>query len=263
MMTITSTRRRLTVAALAGLTLGLGAAAGFAWRQDPVPPQGGRGPGRPGMSPVYAALDADRDGTVSAAELANAPGALKGIDRNGDGALSADEIRPEFGPGGPGGRGGRGRGGPGEPGQTPATSPDELAAMLMGFDKDSDGKLTKAELPERLQGLFDRADADKDNALTADEIKKSATSMANPSADGRGPGREGEGRRGGRGPGGPMGRDPLVATLDADRDGAISAGEIGAAANTLRALDANGDGQLTPDEIRPFGRGRGGRPRPH
>ncbi len=112
-----------------------------------------------------------------------------------------------------------------------ATSPDELAATLMGFDKDNDGKLTRAELPERLQGLFDRADADKDNALTADELKKSATSMANPSSDGRGDGREGEGRRGGgRGPGGPMGRDRLVATLDADRDGAISAGEIAGAA---------------------------------
>ncbi len=130
------------------------------------------------------------------------------------------------------------------------------------FDKDNDGKLTKAEMPERLQGLFDRADADKDNTLTADEIKKSATSMTNPSADGRGDGREGEGRRGGRGrgPGGP-GRDPLAAALDADRDGAISAGEISAATNALRSLDANGDGQLTPEEVRPSGRGRGDRPR--
>ena len=261
MVKISSTKRRVTVAAWAAVTLGLGAVAGFAWRQEPVPAQGGRGPGRPGMSPVYAALDADHDGTISAAELADAPGALKAIDRNGDGALSADEIRPEFGPGGPGGRGGRGRGGPDEPGETPATSPDELAATLMGFDKDSDGKLTKAELPERLQGLFDRADADKDNSLTSDEIKKSATSMTNPSVDGRGQGREGEGRRGGRGPGGPMGREPLVATLDADRDGAISAGEIGRATNALRALDANGDGKLTPEEVRPAGRGRGDRPR--
>ena len=115
-------------------------------------------------------------------------------------------------------------------------------------------------MPERLQGLFDRADADKDNTLTADELKKSATSMTNPSADGRGEGREGEGRRG-RGPGGPMGRDPLVAALDADHDGSISAAEMSAATSVLRSLDANGDGQLTPDEIRPSGRGRGDRPR--
>jgi hypothetical protein len=132
----------------------------------------------------------------------------------------------------------------------------------MGFDKDSDGKLTRAEVPQRLQGLFDRADADKDNTLTADELKKSATSMANPTASGRGEGREGEGRRG-RGPGGgPRGRDPLVATLDADRDGTISAGEVSAASSALRSLDTNGDGQLTPEEVRPPGRGRGDRPRP-
>ncbi len=180
------------------------------------------------MSPVFAALDADHDGTVSAAELANAPAALKAhrsqrrwgaVGRRDPSGVRAWRTRRS--------RRSRPRRAPVSQGETPATSPDELAATLMGFDKDSDGKLTKAELPERLQGLFDRADADKDNALTADEIKKSATSMTNPSADGRGEGREGEGRRGGRGPGGPMGRDPLVATLDADRDGAISAGEIG------------------------------------
>lgn len=261
MMTITSTRRRLTVAALASLTLGLGAAVGFAWRQEPVPTQRGRGPGGPGMSPVFAALDADHDGALSPAELANAPAALKAIDRNGDGTLTADEIRPAFGPGGPDGRGPGGRGGRGEPGETAATSPDDLAAALMGFDKDNDGKLTRAELSERLHGLFDRADADKDNALTADELKKSATSMTNPSSDGRGEGREGGGRRSGRGPGGPTGRGRLVAALDVDRDGAISASEISSAPNALRALDVNGDGQLTPDEVRPPGRGRGGRPR--
>ena len=190
----------------------------------------------------------------------DAPAALKALDRNGDGTLSADEIRPAFGPGGPGGRGPRGEGGRDEPGETPATSPDELAATLMGFDKDNDGKLTRAELPERLQGLFDRADADKDNTLTADELKKSATSMTNPSADGRGEGREGEGRRGGgRGPGGPMGRDPLVAALDADRDGAISAGEISARDDCAsrarrergRPADAGGSPAVRPWSGRP------------
>jgi Ca2+-binding EF-hand superfamily protein len=44
---------------------------------------------------------------------------------------------------------------------------------------------------------------------------------------------------------------PVVAVLDADRDGAISAEEIGNAAAALQSLDANGDGNLTPDELRP------------
>ena len=260
MDTNSSMRRAVIGAAALTVALAMGAAAGLAWRQERDPMQGGRGPGGPGMSPVFAALDADRDGTVSAAELVGAPVALKTLDRNGDGQLSADEIRPAFGPGGPGGRGPGGRGGRDEPGETPPTSPDELTATLMGFDRNNDGKLTRAEVPERLQGLFDRVDADKDNTLTADELKKSAASMTNPSADGRGEGREGEGRRG-RGPGGPMGRDPLVAALDADHDGSISAAEMSAATGVLRSLDANGDGRLTPDEIRPSGRGRGDRPR--
>ena len=145
MDTNSSMRRAVIGAAALTVALAMGAAAGLAWRQERDPMQGGRGPGGPGMSPVFAALDADRDGTVSAAELVGAPVALKTLDRNGDGQLSADEIRPAFGPGGPGGRGPGGRGGRDEPGETPPTSPDEL-------DRDADGvrsQTTTASSPER------------------------------------------------------------------------------------------------------------------
>jgi EF hand len=55
---------------------------------------------------------------------------------------------------------------------------------------------------------------------------------------------------------------PIIAALDADRDGVISAEEIANAANALLQLDKNGDGQLTPDEFHPEGRPPrgGGRP---
>ena len=74
----------------------------------------------------------------------------------------------------------------------------------------------------------------------------------------------------GRGPGGRGGRDmmrmmPVMAALDADGDGVISADEINNASVALRKLDKNGDGKLTEDEIRPNfpqggpgGRGFGG-----
>ncbi len=134
--------------------------------------------------------------------------------------------------------------------------------MLMSFDRNSDGKLTRAEVPERMQGLFDRADADKDGALSADELRQSAAAQSRPAAgmsggEGNRDGREGEGRRGGR-----EGRrgDPLVLALDTNRDGAIAADEIAGAARSLATLDRNGDGQLTMDEIAPaFGRGGGDR----
>jgi hypothetical protein len=78
-----------------------------------APPRGDRPPGRPPMSPVVAALDANKDGEIDATEIANATAALKALDKNGDGKLSGDEIRPprrDRGPGAPGGRGDRPRG---------------------------------------------------------------------------------------------------------------------------------------------------------
>lgn len=117
-------------------------------------------------SPAFQALDADHDGVVSAAELANAAKALQTLDQNGDGKLTEDEVRPQMGGGR--GRGGRGRG---EPGVASGPSADEMVQTLMAFNKNGDGKLTKDELPERMQGLFDRADANHDGVLTADEIR--------------------------------------------------------------------------------------------
>src|ERR1051325_5799550 len=67
---------------------GPGAQGGF--RGQPGP----RGPGGPGgqdmrgrrpVPPVVLALDTDHDGIVDADEIANAPAALRKLDRNGDG----------------------------------------------------------------------------------------------------------------------------------------------------------------------------------
>ena len=40
--------------------------------------------------------------------------------------------------------------------------------------------------------------------------------------------------------------------LDANSDRALDAAEINNATNSLKALDANSDGKLTPDELRPL-----------
>lgn len=72
-----------------------------------------RPPGRRGGPPVVVALDANKDGTLDATEIANASAALLTLDKNGDGQLTSDELMParpdgQGGPGGPGGkRGGR------------------------------------------------------------------------------------------------------------------------------------------------------------
>lgn len=46
---------------------------------------------------------------------------------------------------------------------------------------------------------------------------------------------------------------PIIAALDADHDGVISAEEIGNASKALLQLDKNNDGELTREELHPQG----------
>ncbi len=74
-----------------------------------MPARGGRGgPGGlfPPPHPVTVALDRNGDGALSPEEIADAPRALLALDRDGNGTLSDEELRPPpppggFGPGGP------------------------------------------------------------------------------------------------------------------------------------------------------------------
>ncbi len=58
------------------------------------PPAHAKGQRRPPPSPVMMALDANHDGVLSATEIANATKALLTLDKNGDGQLDRDELRP-------------------------------------------------------------------------------------------------------------------------------------------------------------------------
>jgi len=65
---------------------------------------GKAGGGKHEPSPLFAALDANKDGVIDAAEIANAPAALKTLDKNGDGQLTSDEYsRPRPGSADPAG----------------------------------------------------------------------------------------------------------------------------------------------------------------
>jgi Ca2+-binding EF-hand superfamily protein len=210
------------------------------------------------VSRLASTLDTNGDGIISAAEIRAASSALNVLDANGDGRLTSEELRPLFGGRPQGGQppdGPRGRG-DGDAGRTSVSSADDLTDSLMAFDRNSDNKLERVEVPERFQGLFDRADANKDGVLTRDELKQSASATVEGDQRGRpgGAGR-GFGRDGGRG--GML--DPLMRALDIDRDGALSPAESTAAADALKTLDLNHDGQLSGEEFRAvptFGRGR-------
>jgi len=60
------------------------------------------------------------------------------------------------------------------------------------------------------------------------------------------------GIEGGAGTGGPRPpASPIITALDLNNDGTIDADELAKASESLKKLDKNGDGRLTPDEYRP------------
>lgn len=186
--------------------------------------------GRRPPSPFLTALDTDRDGTVSAAELKRAAASLGSLDANKDGVIGEDEARPQFGRGG--GREGGREGG----------APDDLVRTLLGFDANADGKLEKSEVPERMQGLFARGDQNQDGVLNAEELKALAGRQQ----------QQDPARRG-------MPMDSIRSALDTDHDGVVSQAELAQAPAALAKLDRNQDGALTDDEVRPaMGGMRGG-----
>jgi hypothetical protein len=100
--------------------------------------------------------------------------------------------------GAPGGGGPPGAGpGGGEPG---AGGGQRRSMNLMQFDKNSDGKLTKEELPEQAQAFFDRMDTNGDGSVDSAEMAEVRRRMGGAG----GPGGPGESGAPG-GPGGPGG----------------------------------------------------------
>ncbi len=162
---------------------------------------GGRGGFGPPPNPLMEALDTNKDGEISAEEIAGAVAALKALDKDGDGKLAGEEIRPPrpaFGNRGQGGIGGQPGGRPG--GNFTAES---MIARWMENDKDGDGTLTAEELGERGTRMLENGDMNDDGKLDKAELEAMAKQFMERFQN-RGEGEGGErGRRGGdRRPGG-------------------------------------------------------------
>jgi len=59
---------------------------------------------------------------------------------------------------------------------------NDLVRTLMAFDRDHDGKLSKSEVPERMQSMFDGGDTNHDGQLTPEEIRKYAEAQGTAAA---------------------------------------------------------------------------------
>ncbi|MCU0899018.1 MAG: histidine kinase [Cypionkella sp.] len=134
---------------------------------------GGMGGGMPMMD--FTAMDADKDGKVTEAELtAHRAAQIAAVDSDGDGFLTAAELAAAH--------------------VKAATERAEARAtqMIEHRDADGDGKLSAAEMTVRPMParLFERLDADQDGALTEAELAAARDRMQ----DARGEGGRGKHR---------------------------------------------------------------------
>ncbi len=265
---------------------------GFRGAPDDVPrddrPRGERrGFGPPGgppdmmqVLPIMVALDADRDGILSKDEINNAVAALKGLDKNEDGKLTLEELRPDgsamrgrFGRLGGFGRpreDGRPPKGPGSGRGPERQDLEDSVSHMMDLDKNNDGKLAKDELPERMRGMLRGADANGDGYVTKEEliamVERQRRSF-----------RESGGRRRTGDPDSTRSPEELVKRIfedsDSDEDGKLSQDEVPERmAARFEQVDSNSDGSIDKQELqaamervrgggRDGGRGPGGRRR--
>ena len=84
-------------------------------------------------------------------------GKLTALDRDGDGYLDAEECGQRFNV------------------PTDRLRREDLADTFMAFDTDGDGRLLRAEVPQRWWGIFERADSNRDGILTREEIIEHAS----------------------------------------------------------------------------------------
>lgn len=125
----------------------------------------GDNPGRGGNrgNAVFAALDSNSDGKISADEIVAASSSLRKLDKDGDGAITAEEAGVA-GPMGP-------------PRDRPDAQGGNAGELMTRLDKNQDGKVTKDEFPEQIPAeikdrVFSRFDANSDGSLDKEEFGK-------------------------------------------------------------------------------------------
>ena len=224
--------RRFGFAAAAALALALGGCAAGEPAPESVQSENREDDeSQSRRTPAFHALDGDDSGDLSIEEIEAAAESLAALDADGDGRLSGAELRPR----------------PARVG-SPADIPE--GARIFTLPTDADGEVDMADLPPQLREFLAPADADGDGTASAADI------IGLVSARSGEPSEEPEDPEGREAPAPEESSDrprvfgPLATALDTDRDGTVSEAELESAARSLRLLDRNGDGRLSPDELR-------------
>ncbi len=136
-------------------TASLNDRGGFSQFGESRPMRGGRF----NAERIFERFDSNGDGEITPDEIPQRVQRMMQLDRNGDGVLTREELSQ----GPPGGFGGG-------PGMAPGDPGARAERMFERFDTNSDGTVTKDELPDGMQQFMERFDRDGDGVVTEDEI---------------------------------------------------------------------------------------------
>ncbi|MCS5630680.1 MAG: hypothetical protein NZ744_07600 [Pirellulaceae bacterium] len=154
----------------------------------------------------------------------------------------------------------------GQQAQRPQGGPADFIERIKGFDQNNDGKITKDEMPERMQAMIERLDTNKDGAIDNKELAalKDRLAQGGQGQQGQRPqGQRPEGQQGqrpeGQRPEGQQGQRPQfnpadiikrVKESDKNKDGKITKDEFPVQMQRMfPRIDTNQDGAIDREEL--------------
>ena len=136
----------------------------------------------------------------------------------------------------------------GQQAQRPQGGPAEFIERIKGFDQNNDGKITKDEMPERMQAMIERLDTNKDGAIDNKELDamKDRIAQGGQQQQGQRP----QGQQGQRPQFNPADIIKRVKESDKNKDGKITKDEFPVQMQRMfPRIDTNQDGVIDREEL--------------